>query len=134
MKILFIFTGGTIGSTLNGDYITTEQSKAYGIISAYQKKHGINFDYDVVEPYTELSENNTGLNIKNLAKCVKENKVLEDLSLAEFKEFNQEFEQDLYEEISLETCVNKRVSEGGTSPDSVQKQIELLKEFLLGIC
>ncbi|MBR5900408.1 MAG: argininosuccinate lyase [Clostridia bacterium] len=69
-----------------------------------------------------------------VAKCVKENKVLEDLSLAEFKEFNQEFEQDLYEEISLETCVNKRVSEGGTSPDSVQKQIELLKEFLLGIC
>lgn len=69
-----------------------------------------------------------------VAKCVKENKVLEDLSLAEFKEFNQEFEQDLYEEISLETCVNKRVSEGGTSPDSVQKQIELLKEFLLGSC
>jgi argininosuccinate lyase len=69
-----------------------------------------------------------------VAKCVKENKVLEDLSLAEFKEFNQEFEQDFYEEISLETCVNKRVSEGGTSPDSVQKQIELLKEFLLGIC
>jgi L-asparaginase len=75
MKILFIFTGGTIGSTLNGDYITTEQSKAYSIISAYQKKHGINFDYDVAEPYTELSENNTGLNIKNLAKCVKENVV-----------------------------------------------------------
>lgn len=73
MKILFIFTGGTIGSTLNGDYIATEKSKPYGIILAYEKKFGLNFSYDVVEPYTELSENNTGLNIKNLALCLKEN-------------------------------------------------------------
>ena len=73
MKILFIFTGGTIGSTLNGDYISTEKSKSYNIISSYDKKFGIDFDFDTVEPYTELSENNTGLNIQVLVDCVTEN-------------------------------------------------------------
>ena len=40
------------------------------------------------------------------------------------------FDKDLYEEIALETCVNKRNSEGGTSKAQVAKQIEKLTEFL----
>ena len=55
-------------------------------------------------------------------------KVLEELSIEEYKAYSDVFEQDLYDEISLETCVNKRVSEGGTSPDSVAKQIQYVKE------
>lgn len=64
-----------------------------------------------------------------VSKCVKEGKVLEDLRLDEYKNFNPIFEDDLYSEISLETCVQKRNSEGGTSPLSVQKQIEKIKAF-----
>ena len=52
---------------------------------------------------------------------------METLSLAEYKNYSDVFGNDLYEEISLETCVKKRISEGGTSPDSVAKQIEIVK-------
>ena len=65
-----------------------------------------------------------------VGKCVKENKVLEDVTIDEYKVINPVFEQDLYKEISLETCVEKRISEGGTGYQPVAKQIALLKEFL----
>lgn len=71
MKILFVFTGGTIGSTLQaGNVISPDAQKSYKIIEAYGAKHPIDFEYDVLEPYTELSENNTGENLKKLAACV----------------------------------------------------------------
>lgn len=59
--------------------------------------------------------------------CIKKGEVLETLSLEDYKGYSDVFEQDLYEEISLETCVKKRISEGGTSPESVEKQIEAVK-------
>ena len=71
MKLLFIFTGGTIGSTLDGAYISPDRSKAYRLIEAYAEKYGIDFEYDLTEPYTSLSENNTGLQIKALCSSVK---------------------------------------------------------------
>ena len=65
-----------------------------------------------------------------VAKCIAESKILESLTLDEYKEFSELFEKDLYDEISLETCVSKRISEGGTSVVSVEKQIEYVKEKL----
>ena len=65
--------------------------------------------------------------------CIKNGKVLETLSIEEYKKYSDLFDMYLYGEISLETCVKKRVSEGGTSPDSVAKQIELVKEKLLNV-
>ncbi len=62
-----------------------------------------------------------------VAKCIAEGKVLEELTLAEYKEFSELFENDLYNEISLETCVEKRISEGGTSVKSVEAQIAFVK-------
>jgi argininosuccinate lyase len=62
--------------------------------------------------------------------CIKAGKVLETLTIEEYKTYSDLFEQDLYNEISLETCVNKRISEGGTSPKSVEKQIEYVKGIL----
>ena len=49
-------------------------------------------------------------------------------SLEEYKNLSDLFEEDVYAEISLQTCINKRISEGGTSPKSVEKQIEKLKK------
>ena len=63
MKLLFIFTGGTIGSTLHGDVISTDGDKSRKIIETYREKFGIGFEYDAVEPYTALSENNTGTDL-----------------------------------------------------------------------
>ena len=65
-----------------------------------------------------------------VAKCIAENKVLETLPIEEYKQFSDLFDTDLYEEISLETCVNKRSSLGGTSVKSVEYQIKLIKEQL----
>ena len=73
MKLLFIFTGGTIGSTMHGDVISPDGTKSRKIIEAYRDKFGIDFEYDTVEPYTELSENNTGRNIRILTECIKAN-------------------------------------------------------------
>ena len=73
MKILFVFTGGTIGSTLNGSVMSVDNNKSYKILDAYDKKFGIDFDYDCVCPYLELSENNTGDNLTLLCSCINEN-------------------------------------------------------------
>ena len=67
-----------------------------------------------------------------VAKCIQENKVLETLTLNEYKEFSDLFEEDLFNEISLTTCVEKRISFGGTSFSSVEKQIEFVKGKING--
>ncbi len=64
--------------------------------------------------------------------CIKENLVLETLPIEKYKEFDASFSEDLYNEISLETCVGKRISAGGTGPESVDTQIEFLTAFLEG--
>ncbi len=65
-----------------------------------------------------------------VATCIKENKVLEDVTIEEYKKINEIFDTDLYQEIALTTCVEKRISEGGTGLKSVQKQINDLTEFI----
>ena len=62
--------------------------------------------------------------------CIKNGLVLENLPLDKYKEFNAAFSEDLYNEISLETCVNKRISAGSTGPKSVKTQIEHITEFI----
>ena len=65
-----------------------------------------------------------------VALCISRNTVLEDLPLETYKTFSELFEEDLYADIDLRTCVEKRISEGGTSPASVLKQIETVKNYL----
>ncbi len=65
-----------------------------------------------------------------VAKCIAEGKVLETLPLAEYREFSPLFEEDLYPEIDLSACVEKRISEGGTSLASIEAQIEYVKDAL----
>ena len=58
-----------------------------------------------------------------VGKCIKEGKTLETLNLEEYKEASPLIEADIYEAIDLANCVSKRVSAGGTSVQSVEKQI-----------
>ena len=62
-----------------------------------------------------------------VAQCIRENTVLEELPLETYLSYSDLFEADLYEHIDLVTCVEKRISEGGTSTASVQAQIEWVK-------
>jgi argininosuccinate lyase len=65
-----------------------------------------------------------------VAYCIQNNTVLEDLPLETYKEYSDLFDTDLYADIDLVTCVEKRISEGGTSTASVRKQITFVKEAL----
>ncbi|MBP3198043.1 MAG: argininosuccinate lyase [Butyrivibrio sp.] len=62
--------------------------------------------------------------------CIEKNCAIDDLSLDELKSFSDIFEKDIYEAISLETCVNKRLTIGAPSPEAMKKVIEINKEFL----
>ncbi len=65
-----------------------------------------------------------------VAYCIEKNTVLEKLTLAEFKEFSDLFEADVYDAINLENCTFSRTSEGGTAVESVERQIELIREIM----
>ena len=65
-----------------------------------------------------------------VAECLRAGQVLEEVSLETYRGYSELFEADIYDEISLETCVAKRISEGGTSVSSVEAQIRYVKEVL----
>ena len=65
-----------------------------------------------------------------VAYCIENNTVLEALSLEKFREYSDVFEADVYDDISLETCVGKRISFGGTSVSSVEAQIASVRAYL----
>ncbi len=67
---------------------------------------------------------------QTVAYAIEKDTVLDHLPLEELKTFSPLFEEDVYEEISLETCVSKRISAGGTGPDSVQAQIQFVEGYL----
>ncbi|MBO5433188.1 MAG: argininosuccinate lyase [Clostridia bacterium] len=69
---------------------------------------------------------------QTVAECIEKNKVLETLTLDEYKAHSELFEEDLFTEISLETCIKKRISAGSTGYESVKKQIEYVTEFING--
>ncbi|MBR2047468.1 MAG: argininosuccinate lyase [Oscillospiraceae bacterium] len=65
-----------------------------------------------------------------VASCIRENTVLEELPLDRYQALSELFDSDLYEAIDLKTCVEKRISEGGTSVASVLAQVEYVKSIL----
>ena len=65
-----------------------------------------------------------------VARCIAEGCVLETLPLEVYKQYSDLFDEDLYQDIDLLTCVQKRISQGGTSVQSVEAQIAYVKEQL----
>lgn len=60
--------------------------------------------------------------------CIREGCVLETLPLSRYKEYSDLFEDDLFGEIDLAVCVNRRTSAGGTSVQSIEQQICYVRE------
>lgn len=67
-----------------------------------------------------------------VAYCIESMTVLEALPLDEFRKFSDKFGDDVYESISLDTCVNMRKADGGPAPEAVKKQIEEARKFTRG--
>lgn len=62
--------------------------------------------------------------------CIDKNCAIDDLELSELKQFSDMFDQDIFEAISLETCVNKRLTIGAPSPEAMKEVLHINKAFL----
>ena len=65
---------------------------------------------------------------KMVAYCLDRGAALDELTMEEYKEFSQLFDNDVYTEISLETCVNQRKIPGGPAPETMKAVIEKYKK------
>ncbi len=63
--------------------------------------------------------------------CIDENKSLDQLSLDEFKSFSPEFDADIYDAISLKTCVDKRLTTGAPGARAMEEEIAASRAWLL---
>ena len=64
-----------------------------------------------------------------VALCIDKGTTLEDLPLEDYKNICTEFDEGVYDAISLDNCVNNRTSLGGPAPKNVLKQVERVKEL-----
>ena len=62
--------------------------------------------------------------------CVEKKTSIENLALEELKEISDRFEEDIYEAVSLKTCVEKRLTIGAPGADAMKDVIEKYKSFL----
>lgn len=62
--------------------------------------------------------------------CIDKKCAIDDLSIEELKKFSEAFDKDVYNEISLTTCVDKRLTIGAPSRESMTKVIEIEKDYL----
>ena len=65
-----------------------------------------------------------------VAYCIEKNTVLDALTLEEYQQFHPLFEQDVFEAISLQRCVESRTSAGGTTQASAEEQIKYIEKFI----
>lgn len=62
--------------------------------------------------------------------CIEKNIALDDMTLEEYKAISPVFEEDIYEAISLKTCVEKRNTVGGPGKEAMKHVINLEEEYL----
>ena len=62
--------------------------------------------------------------------CIERGIALDDLTLEEFQAVSPTFENDIYEAISMKTCVEKRTTVGAPGPEAMRKVIAIYKEQL----
>lgn len=62
--------------------------------------------------------------------CIEKQCSIEDLSIEELKAISPVFEEDVYEAVSLKTCVEKRLTVGAPGPEAMREVIDLEREYL----
>ncbi len=65
--------------------------------------------------------------------CIEKNISLDDMTLEEYQAISPVFENDIYEAISMETCVNKRMTIGAPGKDAMTQVIAIYKEYLTNL-
>ena len=62
--------------------------------------------------------------------CIEKEKSLDDLSLEEFQSFSKAFDKDIYDAISLKTCVDKRLTVGAPGQAAMDEEIKASSKWL----
>ena len=62
--------------------------------------------------------------------CIEKNIALDDLSLEEYNAVSPVFDEDIYEAISLQTCVDKRLTLGAPGPEVMNKVIAIYDKYM----
>ncbi len=62
--------------------------------------------------------------------CIDKNKAIDELSIDELKAISPVFEADVYDEISLETCVSKRLTYGAPGQESMKQVLKMCRNYL----
>ena len=120
-KCLPTFTEMLATATFNADAM--EKSAALGFTNATDLA-----DYLVGKglPFRDAHHVSGSL----VAKCVKERRELGDLTLAELQAASPAFENDVYEAIALQTCVQRRSLRGGPAAQAVEDSIRRAQAWL----
>lgn len=63
--------------------------------------------------------------------CLEKNIALDDMSLEEYKAISPVFEEDIYEAVSMKTCVEKRMTIGAPSEEAMKKVIAIQRDYLI---
>ena len=118
---LALFNGMLKTITFHKDIM--EQSAKHGFTNAtdaadYLVNHGV--------PFRDAH----GIIGRLVLYCIDNQKSLLDLSIDEYKAIDPVFEEDVYDAISLETCVNLRNTIGAPGPDAMQKVIDINEAYL----
>ncbi len=62
--------------------------------------------------------------------CIQNGKALDDLEIAEYKQFSEVFDTDIYDAISMQTCVEGRNLPGGPAKEAVLSAVEHCEDFV----
>ncbi len=62
--------------------------------------------------------------------CIEKNCAIDDLTLEELQSISEVFEADIYDAISLKTCVEKRLTTGAPGPQQMKNVIAIYHKYL----
>ncbi|MCR5736464.1 MAG: argininosuccinate lyase [Eubacterium sp.] len=118
---ILLFTGMIDTMTFNKDIM--ENSTKNGFTNAtdaadYLVNHGV--------PFRDAH----GIVGQLVLFCEEKKISLDDMTLEEYKAISPVFEEDIYDAISLQTCVDKRLTIGAPSPEAMKKVITIYKDYL----
>jgi argininosuccinate lyase len=118
---LALFTGMMRTMKFNADVM--DKSARHGFTNAtdaadYLVNHGV--------PFRDAH----GIVGQLVLYCIDKNIALDDMSLEEYKAISPVFEEDIYDAISMETCVSKRMTVGAPGKEAMEKVIAVEKEYL----
>ena len=118
---LALFTGMLRTMKFNNDVM--ENSAKHGFTNAtdaadYLVNHGVAF------------RDAHGIVGQLVLYCIEKNIALDDMTLEEYKAISPVFEDDIYEAISMKTCVDKRTTIGAPSKESMDKVIKIYENYL----